>query len=44
MKIINSKFTNNIAKNKYNAIDYVYSRPYLQNVKITPKEGTKVKK
>jgi predicted outer membrane repeat protein len=43
MKIVNSKFTNNIVGKNYNAIDYFYKKPYLKNVKITPKEGSKVK-
>lgn len=44
-KIINSKFSKNIAGKKYNAI-YIYkdSKITKKNVTISPKDGTKVKK
>ena len=40
-KIIDSKFTKNIEGKVYNALNGEFS---LKNVKITPKDGTKVKK
>jgi len=47
-KIINSKFKKNIAGKVYNAIDrdknLTSQKASLKNVKISPKDGTKVKK
>ena len=42
MKIVNSNFTNNIVGNEYKAIYYFFTKPIMKNVKITPKEKTKV--
>jgi len=44
MKITNTNFKNNIADKVYNAIDKHKGKITTKNVKITPKEGTKVKK
>ena len=43
VKIANSKFKNNIAGNVFNAI-FSKTKISKKNVKITPKDGTKVKK